>query len=96
VVGGVSGLLGVDDQPRFRSDVVEQRRPSCHLEGRVAVGVVLPERGITYDPVPEENHVQGYRYSIVDDTPVLVDPRPQIIVEVIECSRNRPKAGSSR
>ena len=28
VVGGVAGVLGVDERPRFRSYVVEQRRPS--------------------------------------------------------------------
>ena len=55
-----------------------------HYDGRVAVGVVLPESGVnTYD-VPEEYHVRGYRYAIVDDTPVLVDPHTRRIVEVID------------
>ncbi len=84
VVGGVNGLLGVNDEPRFRAYVMEQRRPSYHYDGRVAVGVVLPEHGVTYYDVPEEYHVRGYRYAIVDDIPVLVDPRTRTIVEVID------------
>ena len=48
------------------------------------VGVVLPESGVTTYDVPEEHHVHGYRYAIVDDTPVLVDPHSRRIVEVID------------
>jgi hypothetical protein len=29
VVGGVAGILGVDQRPRFRSYVVEQHRPTA-------------------------------------------------------------------
>jgi hypothetical protein len=83
-VGGVKGLLGVDDRPRFRRYVVEQHRPSYHYEGPVAVGMVLPESGVEYYDVPEEYHVQGYRYAIVDDMPVLVEPRSRRVVEVLE------------
>jgi Protein of unknown function (DUF1236) len=84
VVGGVNGLLGIDDRPRFHRYAIEQRRPSYHYNGSVAVGAVLPESGVTYYDVPEEYHVQGYRYTMIDGTPVLVDPRSRTIVEVID------------
>lgn len=85
VVGGVAGILGVDDRPRFRSYVVEHHYPSYRYEGPVRVGVVLPDAGVTYYDVPDEYRVRGgYRYTVVNDTPVLVEPRTHRIVEVVE------------
>ena len=43
VVGGVTGVLGVDQRPRFHGYVVEQHRPSYRYEGDVRVGAELPE-----------------------------------------------------
>ena len=84
VVGGVSGILGVDQRPRFRSYVIEEHRPSYHYQGDVRVGAVLPEAGVTYYEVPPEYGVREYRYTVVNDRPVLVDPRTRRIVEVVE------------
>lgn len=84
VTGGVAGLLGVDQRPRFREYVVNERVPSYRWRGRVAVGEALPAEGVTYYDVPAEYGVRGYRYTVVNDAPVLVDPRTHRIVEVIE------------
>jgi hypothetical protein len=84
VVGGVAGVLGVDQRPRFHRYVVEERRPSYRYEGDVRVGAVLPEAGITYYEVPPEYGVHEYRYTVVNDRPVLVDPRTRRIVEIVE------------
>lgn len=84
VVGGVAGVLGVDQRPRFHRYVVEQHRPSYHYREDVRVGVVLPERGVTYYEVPPEYGARGYRYTVVNDRTVLVDPRTRRIVEVVE------------
>src|SRR4029077_325497 len=84
VVGGVAGVLGVDQRPRFRTYVVEQRRPSYRYQGDVRVGEELPEAGVTYYEVPQEYGVREYRYTVVNDRPVLVDPRTRRIVEVVE------------
>lgn len=84
VVGGVAGVLGVDQRPRFHRYVEEQHRPSYHYREPVRVGVVLPESGVTYYPVPEEYGAPQYRYTVVNDRTVLVDPRTHRIVEVIE------------
>jgi hypothetical protein len=84
VVGGVNGILGVDERPRFRHYVVEEHRPSYRYEGDVRVGAVLPEAGVTYYEVPQEYGVREYRYTVVNDRPVLVDPRTRRIVEVVE------------
>lgn len=83
--GTVEGILGVDDRPRFREYVVRERRPSYTYRERVHVGAVLPEAGVTYYEVPAEYHVKpGYRYTIVNDRPVIVEARSRRIVEVIE------------
>jgi hypothetical protein len=84
VVGGVTGVLGVDERPRFRSYVVEQRRPSYQYREDVRVGAVLPEDGVTYYDVPPEYGIRDYRYTVVNNRTVLVDPRTHRIVEVVE------------
>jgi hypothetical protein len=82
--GTVGGILGVDMAPRFRSYVRERNVRSYDYDGRVAVGSTLPTSGVTYYDVPSEYRVQpGYRYTVVNDRPVLVD-RGHRIVEVID------------
>ena len=83
VAGGVAGVLGVEQRPRFRAYVVEQRRPSYTYREQVRVGAQLPGEGVQYYEVPAEYGVRGYRYTVVNERPVLVD-RSHRIVEVIE------------
>lgn len=82
--GTVNGILGVDTRPRFRSYVVRERRPSYSFGDEVRVGTVLPSDGVTYYEVPAEYGVTGYRYTVVNDRPVLVEPGSRRIVEVID------------
>jgi hypothetical protein len=84
VVGGVAGVLGVDERPRFRQYVVEQRRPSYQYGEGVRVGAVLPEEGVNYYEVPREYGARDYRYTVVNNHTVLVDPRTHRIVEVVD------------
>lgn len=85
VVGGINGVLGVDERPRFRSYVVEQRRPSYAYRDELRVGAVLPEAGVTYYDVPAEyNGARNYRYTVVNNRTVLVDPATRRVVEVID------------
>ena len=82
--GTVGGILGVDDRPRFREYVVRERRPSYVYRDEVRVGAVQPEAGVTYYEVPAEYHAPGYRYTVVNNRPVLVEPRSRRIVEIID------------
>src|ERR1700720_455196 len=84
VGGGVTGVLGVDERPRFRQYAVEQRRPSYQYREEVRVGAVLPKEGVTYYEVPREYGARDYRYTVVNNRTVLVDPRTRRIVEVVE------------
>ncbi len=84
VGGGVAGLLGVDQRPRFRTYVVHEHHDSYAYDHAVAVGAILPDGGVSYYDVPPEYGVTEYRYAIVNDQTVLVDPRNHRIVQVIE------------
>ena len=82
--GTVGAILGVDDRPRFREYVVRERRPSYRYSEDLRVGVVLPEDGVTYYEMPPEYRAPGYRYTIVNERPVIVDPRTRRVIEIVE------------
>ncbi|MGO9432345.1 DUF1236 domain-containing protein [Rhodoblastus sp.] len=82
--GAVGGLLGVDQRPRFHEYVRREHVRSYRLDEPVRVGAVLPESDVEYYPVPREFGPTPYRYTVVDDEPVLVDPHTHRIVQVIE------------
>ena len=83
VTGGVNGLLGIKERPRFKQYVVEQHPASFRYDEPVAVGVVLPTDGIQYYEVPAEYGHVTYRYTVVNDEVVLVDPRTRRIVQIV-------------
>ena len=86
-VGGVTGAIvgGIADQqqPEFRTYVTTQKVPSYTYKEEVRVGAVLPESGVTYHEVPAEYKVKGYKYTVVNNTPVLVEPSTRKVVQVI-------------
>jgi Protein of unknown function (DUF1236) len=83
--GTVGGILGVEERPRFREYVIREHHPSFQYDSDVRVGEVLPERGVMFYEVPREYHVRpGYRYAIVNDRPVIVEPGSRRIVEILE------------
>jgi hypothetical protein len=83
-VGAVAGGIADDSRPRFRSYVTERHVPSYRYEHEVRVGEDLPSSGVTYYEVPREYGVTNYRYTVVNDRTVLVDPSTHRIVQVIE------------
>lgn len=84
VAGTVGGILGVQDRPRFRTYVVEQRVPSYTYSSDLRVGAVLPESGVTYYEMPAEYNAPAYRYTYVNQRAVIVDPRTRTVVQVID------------
>ena len=85
VTGGVTGLLGADQSPRFRDYALRERRSAFRFDQRLEPGVRLPLAGVTYYPVPPEYGVNPrYRYTIVNDHAVIVDPTTRRIVQVID------------
>jgi hypothetical protein len=82
--GAAVGGIAEDARPRFRSYVVERRHPSYRYEREVRVGAELPSSGVTYYEVPREYGATQYRYTVVNDRTVLVDPGSHRVVQVID------------
>ena len=85
VAGGVGGLLGADQLPAFHDYVILEGRSSYTYAEPVQPGLILPREGIVYYRVPPEYGVApDYRYTIVNQHTVLVDPTTRRIVQVID------------
>ena len=85
VAGGIGGLLGVDESPRFHDYVIREHRSSYRYSEDPRVGMILPSSGVVFYRVPREYHVSPhYRYTIINERPVLVDPRTRRVVQVID------------
>jgi hypothetical protein len=90
VVGGNTvvveqdGGLVAEQRPAFREYVVEQRVPAYTVPERIVVGTVLPETGVTYYDVPQRFGSTPYRYTVVNGSTVLVEPRSRRIVQVVD------------
>lgn len=78
------GIIDDEEVPTFRRYVVEERVPSFAIPDRVVVGRRLPDAGVAYYNVPERYGATNYRYTVVNDRPVLVDPRSRRIIQVID------------
>jgi phage tail tape-measure protein len=89
IVGGAigaaaGGALAPPEAAQVQQYVVTQRRPSVRVQERVVVGEDLPPTVQLY-AVPAETGVRTqYRYSVVNDRTVLVDPQTRQIIQVIE------------
>ena len=83
-VGAVAGGIADDARPRFRTYVTGQKHPSYRYQNEVRVGVDLPSSGVTYYEVPKEYGTTNYRYTVVNDRTVLVDPATHRVVQIID------------
>jgi hypothetical protein len=83
-VGGPSLMIPADQLPRFRQYVVRESVPSYVVDAPIAVGTELPNVGVTYYDVPQQYGTTPYRYTVVNDRTVLVNPRTRRIMQVVE------------
>jgi Protein of unknown function (DUF1236)/Glycine zipper len=88
VAGGVAGAivggaLSRDDNVRIHRYVEREHRRSARWDGDLAVGTVLPSGDIEYYDFPPDVGVREYRYAVINDRTVLVDPRTRRIVEIV-------------
>jgi hypothetical protein len=86
VVVDESDAIGIapDQRPAFREYVIRERVPTYTIPGRVVVGGVLPEAGITYYDVPQTYGPTTHRYTVVNGQTVLVEPRTRRVIQVVE------------
>jgi hypothetical protein len=89
VVGGavgavVGGTLAPQEQVAVRQYVVRQSVPSVRVQEQVVVGAPLPQT-VQLHAIPADVGVQTqYRYSVVNDQTVLVDPSTRRVVQVLQ------------
>jgi hypothetical protein len=85
VAGAAGGILGVDVVPRFREYVVREGRSAYHVGTEIRPGMILPREDIVFYQVPPEFGVpQSYRYTVVNDHIVLVEPSSRKVVQIID------------
>lgn len=88
VVGGIGGAVvgGIADanRPQFRTYVVEQKTPSYTYAQPVVIGAELPDQGVTYYEVPAQYGPSQYRYTVVNNRTVLVDPKTRRVIQIVE------------
>ena len=82
--GDLDNGITRDQRKSFQSYVVEEQTPSYRVPGDIQIGTTLPDIGVTYYDVPERFGATRYRYTIVNDRTVLVDPKTRKIVQVVE------------
>lgn len=83
VVGGAVGAtVGAAAEPpvEVRTYVMKERRSSVRLEQDVVVGQPLPGSVVLYE-VPDH---KGYRYTVVNDRRVIVEPGTRKVVYIVE------------
>ncbi len=82
--GDLDNGIAADQGRNFRSYVVEEQTPSYSVPGEIRIGTTLPDIGVTYYDVPERFGATRYRYTIVNDRTVLVDPKTRKVMQVVE------------
>ena len=82
-IGAVAGGISDANRPRFHKYVVHEHPQSYRYDGDVRVGVVLPRDRVSYYEVPREYGSTKYRYTVVNDHTVLVEPGSGRIVQII-------------
>jgi uncharacterized protein DUF1236 len=75
--------IAVNRWPAFREYIVREHVPNYVIPGGVYVGAALPPN-IVYYQIPETFGVVPYRYTVVNDEPVLIDPYSRRVVEVLD------------
>ena len=89
VVGGVAGAavgaaMSPEETTRVRTYIVAQRRPSYTVRDEVVVGYRVPRRATLYAVSPDAGVTTNYRYTIINNRAVLVDPNTREIVEILD------------
>ncbi|MET0745019.1 MAG: DUF1236 domain-containing protein [Microvirga sp.] len=83
VTGAIIGSIAGPQQPELRPYVVTQDVPSSRSRRAVRAGTMVPSRGVTYYQAPAEYGAPASRYTVVNDTPVLVNPRTRRIAQIV-------------
>jgi len=79
VIGGTVGMAA-EPPVEVRTYVVQRRIPSVDIEDEVIIGEPLPPT-VRLRTIPRYN---AYRYAIVNDQRVIVEPRTRRVIQIVE------------
>jgi hypothetical protein len=78
-----SQTITTDQAGKIRTYVQKEKKPSVKIQEQVSVGTTLPGTTQLYT-FPDDVGVKNYRYSIINDRTVIVDPSSRRVIQVIE------------
>jgi hypothetical protein len=81
---GSDVVIAGDQTPAFLAYVKRQKMRSDPLLKPVSVGDVLPDSGVRYYEIPLYYGAPFYRYAVIGEEVVIVDPTTRRVFEVIE------------
>jgi Protein of unknown function (DUF1236) len=77
------GGLTLEDRSYLRDYNSKRKYPSIKYEDDVSIGRVLPETG-SYYSIEGRESLNGYKYTIINDKTVIIDPNTRRIIEIID------------
>ena len=77
------GHISGDDRVFLKRYTAETRYPSIRAERTYSIGDEVPG-SMTYYEINGRPSMSGYRYAIINDRTVLINPRTRRVVEVID------------
>jgi hypothetical protein len=78
-----SQTITTEQAGKIRTYVQKEKKPSVKIQEQVNVGSTLPSTTQIYT-FPDDVGVKNYRYSIINDRTVIVDPSSRRVIQVIE------------
>lgn len=75
--------ITTEQQSKVRSHVMKEKPASVKVTETVTVGSALPS-SVTLHTLPTDVGVNQYRFAIVNDKTLLVEPSSRKIIQVIE------------
>jgi hypothetical protein len=77
--GNISGVDDAD-MTQFMAYLTRMNRPSHTYAGELALGMELPAQGMTFYDIPAEFKATRYRYTVVNNRPVVIDPTTRKVI----------------
>ncbi len=81
--GGATVVISPEERTTIKQYVVQHKRPSVKVQEKVSVGATLPQDVELYT-IEGPPTVTRYRYSVVNDQTVVVDPGTRRVIQVID------------
>lgn len=75
--------ITTEQQGKVKSFVMKEKPASVKVTETVSVGTALPS-SVTLHTLPSDVGVTQYRFAIINDKTVLVEPSTRKIVQIIE------------